>query len=137
MTMRLTSRGETVDCIIGGEGWMDTISEFLGELYSDPLELQRMIWEESGLTGGASQDACAGPWGGIPLGAGVWTSPGMGGHHHRRSPQKVLHISRQGWGLRVRRRNVYPYTSLGSLAQTGAMDRSAGNRLAIGVECYP
>jgi hypothetical protein len=50
-----------VDHILGGESWVDAISEFLDEFYpSGPLERQRMIGEEPGLTGVAFQDAYIG-----------------------------------------------------------------------------
>jgi hypothetical protein len=50
-----------VDRIIGGQSWVDAISEFLDEFYpSSRLERQRMIAEEAGLTGVAFQDAYVG-----------------------------------------------------------------------------
>ena len=59
--MRPTSLKEAVDRIIGGQSWVDAISEFLDEFYpSGPLERQRMIGEEPGLTGVAFQDAYVG-----------------------------------------------------------------------------
>jgi len=59
--MRPTSLKEAVDRIIGGESWVDAISEFLDEFYpSGTLERQRMIGEEPGFTGVAFQDAYVG-----------------------------------------------------------------------------
>jgi hypothetical protein len=60
--MRPTSLKEAVDRIIGGESWVDAISEFLDEFYlSSPAERQGMIGEEPGLTGVAFQDAYVEP----------------------------------------------------------------------------
>ncbi len=59
--MRPTSLKEVVDRIIGGQSWVDAISEFLDEFYpSSTVERQRMIGEEPGLTGVAFQDAYVG-----------------------------------------------------------------------------
>ena len=59
--MRPTSLKEAVDRIIGGESWVDAVSEFLDEFYpSGPSERQRMIGEEPGLTGVAFHDAYVG-----------------------------------------------------------------------------
>ncbi len=59
--MRPKSLKEAVDRILGGENWVDPISEFLDEFYlSGPAERQRMIGEEPGLTGVAFEDAYVG-----------------------------------------------------------------------------
>ena len=59
--MRPTSLREAVERTIEGYGFMDAISEFLDEFYlSGPLERQRMIGEEPGLTGVAFRDAYVG-----------------------------------------------------------------------------
>jgi hypothetical protein len=59
--MRPTSLKEAVDRIIGGESWVDAISEFLDEFYlSGPSERQLMIGLDPGLTGVAFQDAYVG-----------------------------------------------------------------------------
>jgi hypothetical protein len=59
--MRPTSLKETVDRILGGQNWVDAISEFLDEFYvASSTERQRMIGEEPGLTGVAFQDAYIG-----------------------------------------------------------------------------
>ena len=52
---------EAVDQIVGGEEWMDAISEFLDEFYpSGASERKIMIGEEPVLTGVAFQDAYVG-----------------------------------------------------------------------------
>jgi hypothetical protein len=59
--MRATSLKEAVDRILGGESWVNAVSEFLDEFYlSGPAERQRMIGEEPGLTGVAFQDTYIG-----------------------------------------------------------------------------
>lgn len=59
--MRPTSLREAVDRIIGGQSWVDAISEFLDEFYpSAPSERKRMIGEEPRLTGVAFEDAYVG-----------------------------------------------------------------------------
>jgi hypothetical protein len=59
--MRPTSLKETVDRIIGGQNWVDALSEFLDEFYISGLaERQRMINEEPALTERAFQDAYIG-----------------------------------------------------------------------------
>ncbi len=59
--MRPTSLKEAVDRMIGGESWVDAISEFLDEFYpSSPSDRHRMIAEEPRLTGVAFQDAYVG-----------------------------------------------------------------------------
>jgi hypothetical protein len=59
--MRPTSLKEAVDRIIGGEIWVDAISEFLDEFYPrSSSERQLMIVEEPGLTGVRFQDAYIG-----------------------------------------------------------------------------
>jgi hypothetical protein len=59
--MRPTSLKEAVDRIIGGQNWVDAISEFLDKFYPrSPPDRQRMIEEEPGLTGVAFQDAYVG-----------------------------------------------------------------------------
>ena len=59
--MRPASLKEAVDRSREGYGFMDALSEFLDEFYlRGPLERQRMIDEEPGLTGEAFQDAYVG-----------------------------------------------------------------------------
>ena len=73
--MRPTSLKEAVDRILGGESWVDAISEFLDEFYpSGSSERQRMIGEEPGLTGWRSRMLTSGPSGNTLPGAGGWTS---------------------------------------------------------------
>jgi hypothetical protein len=59
--MRPKSLKEAVDRMIGGESWVDAISEFLDEFYPcGPWERYCMIAEEPRLTGDAFQDAYVG-----------------------------------------------------------------------------
>ncbi|HXX24646.1 MAG TPA: hypothetical protein VEO19_15985 [Terriglobia bacterium] len=59
--MRPTSLKETVDRIIGGQNWVDALSEFLDEFYtSGPAERQRMIGEQPKLMDIAFRDAYIG-----------------------------------------------------------------------------
>ncbi len=59
--MRPTSLKDAVARIIGGQSWIDAISEFLDEFYMrEPTERQRMLGEEPALTGIQFQDAYIG-----------------------------------------------------------------------------
>jgi hypothetical protein len=59
--MRPTSLKEAADRILGGQNWVDAISEFLDEFYlANSTERHSMIGEEPGLTGVAFQNAYIG-----------------------------------------------------------------------------
>ena len=73
--MRPTSLKEAVHPIVGGENWVDAISQSLDEFYSSsPSERQRMMMEEPGLTGVAFRDACVGAGGSTLPVTGGWTT---------------------------------------------------------------